>query len=385
MENLTHSLLGAILADAIVPADATPRQRTAFYVGGIIAANLPDADLLYSSILPSPLGYLLHHRGHTHTIAGLIALWLLSVAALTVPVVRRMLGHTTKRFLIVIAVALVSHLLADSWNSYGVHPFYPLDDSWYYGDTIYILEPWLWVLLGVPLALNVRRPATKLLLALALTALPIIGAAVGVIARGAILPLFIAAGIVALVLRAHTRRWRAVASLVLAGGFVVFSFAMHARALAAAERAIAASGLSELDVVLNPAPANPLCWSALTVSDTRGADTIVYRRGTIALAHRRLGVDACGAGAGAATSWSEEVRQPARALTALAANDCWVRAWLQFGRAPVLAGDRLADLRFGEASRANFTTLIVARGARACPRPLTPWDYPRRDVLEKRN
>jgi hypothetical protein len=26
-----------------------------------------------------------------------------------------------------------------------VHPFWPLDNRWYYGDLIFILEPWIWV------------------------------------------------------------------------------------------------------------------------------------------------------------------------------------------------------------------------------------------------
>src|SRR5262249_8885402 len=40
------------------------------------------------------------------------------------------------------------HIFADSWNSYGVHPFFPLDNSWYYGDYIFIVEPIVWVICG---------------------------------------------------------------------------------------------------------------------------------------------------------------------------------------------------------------------------------------------
>ena len=47
------------------------------------------------------------------------------------------------------ACALLSHIVADAWNSYGVHPFWPFDNHWYYGDAINIYEPWLWVILGV--------------------------------------------------------------------------------------------------------------------------------------------------------------------------------------------------------------------------------------------
>jgi hypothetical protein len=37
VENITHSLLGAALAEVALPKDATPRQRTLFYASGIIA------------------------------------------------------------------------------------------------------------------------------------------------------------------------------------------------------------------------------------------------------------------------------------------------------------------------------------------------------------
>ena len=38
-----------------------------------------------------------------------------------------------------------SHLVLDWTNSYGVHPFWPFDDRWRYGDAVFIVEPWLWV------------------------------------------------------------------------------------------------------------------------------------------------------------------------------------------------------------------------------------------------
>src|ERR1044071_6731268 len=76
VENITHSLVGATLAELALPAGARPAQRRVFFFTGIVAANLPDADLFYTRIAPPPLGYLLHHRGHTHTIVGCVVLGL---------------------------------------------------------------------------------------------------------------------------------------------------------------------------------------------------------------------------------------------------------------------------------------------------------------------
>jgi hypothetical protein len=62
--------------------------------------------------------------------------------------------------------------------------------------------------------------------------------------------------------------------------------------------------------------------------------------------------------------------------------DCWVRAWLQFARAPAVEGDEVADLRFGREGRGNFTTMRTAGGAtRGCPAYLTAWRPPRADLL----
>jgi hypothetical protein len=42
MENLTHSLIGATLAELFVPRSATPAKRGFFFTVGVVAANLPD-------------------------------------------------------------------------------------------------------------------------------------------------------------------------------------------------------------------------------------------------------------------------------------------------------------------------------------------------------
>ena len=33
----------------------------------------------------------------------------------------------------------VLHIFVDSWNSYGVHPFWPISSRWIYGDFVFIL------------------------------------------------------------------------------------------------------------------------------------------------------------------------------------------------------------------------------------------------------
>jgi inner membrane protein len=41
-----------------------------------------------------------------------------------------------------------SHPLLDWTNSYGVRPLLPWDGRWFYGDLLFIVDPWVWLLLG---------------------------------------------------------------------------------------------------------------------------------------------------------------------------------------------------------------------------------------------
>ncbi|HEX7941208.1 MAG TPA: metal-dependent hydrolase, partial [Gemmatimonadaceae bacterium] len=111
MDNLTHSLVGAALAELTLPADAPRATRRTFFITGVLAANLPDADLVYTRITAPPIGYLLHHRGHTHTFGGLVVLGLATAAICALPKIRESIGAARNRLWLLIALALTSHLL----------------------------------------------------------------------------------------------------------------------------------------------------------------------------------------------------------------------------------------------------------------------------------
>src|SRR5512133_791223 len=75
MDNLSHtvaSLLAGELLHRGLPAEAdASRQdlrRSLLLATCGLAGNFPDLDLILTPLLPAPLGYLLHHRGHTHTV-----------------------------------------------------------------------------------------------------------------------------------------------------------------------------------------------------------------------------------------------------------------------------------------------------------------------------
>ncbi len=375
MENLTHSLLGATLAEAALPIGATDRQRAMFYGFGIAAANLPDADLLYTSITPAPLGYLLHHRGHTHTLAGIAGLALLTALVAALPPIRRALAGIGGRFWMLVIAALASHVIADAWNSYGVHPFYPFTTRWYYGDAVYIAEPWLWTLLGVSVVLNARRDRVKLALSALLIGVPVAAAVLNVIQFGIVAALAIAGASLVVAMRQRPAAARAWMSLAAAAAFVALSFGASRIARAEVSRRIGRSAAQPvIDMVLNPRPGNPLCWSALTLEDS--ANFIVMKRGALTIVPGRL-FAYCEA------PLTGDAVQSIAMLYNASRRDCWVRAWLQFGRVPILSNDDwITDARFG-GGRGNFTAMHVVPGTatRACPANLTSWDRPRADVL----
>jgi inner membrane protein len=394
LDNLTHSLLGAALGEVARPGRAPGPPRRLFVVSGVVAANLPDLDLLYTGITPPPLGYLLHHRGHTHTLVGLLVQFA-ALAALYwwLPPVRRLLPDERWRLFVLIAAALLSHLLLDAGNSYGVHPFFPFGSRWYYGDAVFILEPWLWLLLGLPVAWMASRAATRVVLIALLAVLLLALARVGIVPRGAVAALF-ATGLVFVAalsrLSARGRSWAALGtSLVFVG--LLFGLSHLARGETRRLLAPALPG-AILDVVLTPDPANPLCWSVIVVDRDDGAGEYGLHPGTLSVAPGWLPPTACASHRfGAPRPYRivdgrlavyGDIRQPLESLRALRDRDCAVKAWLQFGRAPRVVDGEIVDLRF-DRGRDNFTAMRLAAGpeAASCPPHLTRWEPPRSDLL----
>ena len=378
MENLTHSLVGATLAELALPNGASREQRRAFFVTGVLAANLPDADLVYTWITPAPLGSLLHHRGHTHTLGGLVALALLFGVAAMLPSVQRTIAPMRGRWWLLVAVGLVSHLVLDSWNSYGVHPFWPFDARWIYGDAIFIADPWLWLLLGISAALNTQRRGGGATLGIMLGLIVAVATWRGVIPPAGAVAL--CAGAIAFV--AMARRWmprrRAAVATTIAALYVMAMFGARERVKSSvlADRATDARG-RVVDLVLSPEPANPLCWSVLSIVADESRNQYETTRGTASV----IGTGGCGP-RDTRQAWETPVAQSLGALRDLNARDCWVRAWLQFGRAPEMAPGVIYDRRYGGAT-GNFSSMAVGDAAArsGCPAHLTSWRPPRADLL----
>lgn len=404
MDNLTHSLTGLALGELthrLLPdepdtARAGTRRRL-LLTCATLASNFPDLDLVLTPLAPEPLGYLLHHRGHTHTLLYALPQALLLLAALWLlwPAARTLLRASAAARLGLfasIALGLLLHFGMDAMNVYGVHPFAPFDPRWFYGDMVFIVEPVFWVALGTPLAAHVARSWLRRAYLALFLLVPGVFALFGFLQWGS----YAALAAIWLLALGLTRR-AGERSALLAGVAVVLGFVLvqAGSAQVARERVEAAlrqlePGARILDMALSAFPANPLCWTVTSV--TAGGDDYRVRRGVLSLAPQRNPVTACPfkihgeyvgkAPGGLAWTW-EEHGSKAR-LQALRASDCRIDAWLRFARTPSLAGGYATDVRYAPHGSHNFSTLPYAAQAQAgapCPSPVPQWGYPRADLL----
>ena len=396
MDNITHSLVGAALAEVALPS--APRSpRRIFYLAGIAAANFPDLDLAYSRITPGPLGYLLHHRGHTHTIGGLvIQAMLIGVICYAIAPIRRLESGTRMRLWTLVSVALLSHVMLDAGNSYGVHPLWPFSSRWFYGDAVFIFEPWLWMLLGIPVAMAAVRRTVRVSVAGAIAVLAAVLGIVGFVPWPAILILFATIAVFGWLLRRVEPRTRVWLGIAAATAFVVTTLGLSQIAEASARTRFASTGNGQvLEIIRSADPGNPVCWSIIGVQLADASREYVFRPATLSLmpglvpparcaSHRVRGIVRAEWNEPAFVTYSE-LRQSVDTLRALNARDCAVRAWLQFGRAPVVQGGEIFDYRYARGG-ANFSAMPLqpASRARECPPNLTSWGQPRADLLRAR-
>ena len=152
MDNLTHSLVGALLGRMGLKR-LTPYAMPAL----IIAANLPDID----SFVARPLGIepIAEHRGFTHGIGGMLTMPFLAAAIILLWQKFRPSKEGPVRLrglLICCFAATLSHPLMDYITSYGTRLLEPFSHRWFYGDAIFIVDPWLWLILILGLEMSWR-------------------------------------------------------------------------------------------------------------------------------------------------------------------------------------------------------------------------------------
>ena len=150
MDNLTHSMAGWVLGQAGLKTKS--RKGLAAL---ILGANMPDIDVFFGWAPWTPLGT---HRGFTHGIVGGVLVMPPILFALLWLLDRWQVGRG-KSFksglpmrpwwlLALCYVGALTHPYLDLLTTYSVQLFSPFSSLWWHADGLFIIDLWLWLLLG---------------------------------------------------------------------------------------------------------------------------------------------------------------------------------------------------------------------------------------------
>ena len=268
MDPLTHTLLGANLASTRL-RDTTRLATVALVIG----ANLPDVDsiLYFTGHDDLALGF---RRGWTHGVLALAVLPFLQTALLLL--YDRLRPHPERRahagwLLALSAGAILTHPFLDWLNNYGMRWLMPFRGTWFYGDSVYIMDPWLWLILGAGwlaprtpsrLTVGIWAVCTALLAWVvagrSMSYLPVVGA--------------VALALLGALLWRPRVRWVTAAALLLACAYIGARLTAHE----VAERRVSRE-LGTQKVMAAPHPIDPTRWEVVAQTGD------VYRFGRVSL------------------------------------------------------------------------------------------------------
>ena len=155
MDPVCHTLTGLVMGHA-----GLKRRTPLALVTLALAANAPDIDIGVTATSTLAVYF---RRGWTH---GPPAMLLLPIVL--TGLVMAYDGWVRQRrspapppvvpgqLLWLALLATGTHPLLDYMNSYGIRLLMPFSGRWFYGDALYIVDPWMYVLLGAGVAWAVR-------------------------------------------------------------------------------------------------------------------------------------------------------------------------------------------------------------------------------------
>jgi inner membrane protein len=188
MDPIAHTLVGATLAESGLRR-ATPLATATLVIG----ANAPDADII-SSFLGGGDASLYWRRGVTHGVLAMVVLPLVLTGVMLAwdRFVRRRRHPDAAParagpLLVLSFVSILTHPALDWLNTYGVRLLMPFDGTWFYGDSVFIVDPWMWLLMAASVVLARTRgklsAAAWIVVACAATALVLLFDRVPIVAR----------------------------------------------------------------------------------------------------------------------------------------------------------------------------------------------------------
>jgi len=281
MDNLTHSLVGLTAARAGLER-LSPGATTLC----LLAANAPDADIVVLAF-GDRWAFLQHHRGITHAIVGVIALaFLLPLIFYFVDLLwsrfhKREPTIKLKGLLLASFIVSATHPLLDWTNNYGIRFLLPWNEKWFYGDLVFIVDPFMWLVLGgASFLLSAKTKPGKFIWGLVAAVLTFLIVASG---RSSSLPnprliglLWVVAlvALIVLFVKGARERWGSrialVAFAIVLGYWSLLAFA-HSRATVRgseqAARLASANGETVARLAAMPRLADPFRWDCVFETD----------------------------------------------------------------------------------------------------------------------
>jgi inner membrane protein len=281
LDNLTHSLVGITAAKA-----GLERLSPGASLLCVLAANSPDSDIIVLAF-GDRWDFLQYHRGITHAIVGVVFLALLlplifyGVDRLWARLRQRPPKTKFRGLLIASFIVSATHPLLDWTNNYGIRFLLPWNPHWSYGDLVFIVDPFLWVVLGGAAFLLASKTKTSKFfwatVAAVVTFLILFSARGGDLPnRNLIAGLWIAAVVVIVGLFAFgaRERWGSKIAFVAFGlvlaywGALAFAHSLALeRGTEEANRLAAPNGEIVSRLAAMPTVANPLRWDCVFETD----------------------------------------------------------------------------------------------------------------------
>lgn len=172
MDPITHTMAGAVMSRA--GGDRKTPLATATL---ILAANAPDIDI-YTVWTETSFGSIAFRRGWTHGpyfLALLPAIITLLIVGWDRVVRRRRdpsLEGVNPQWVFALAlIGTLSHPALDWLNTYGVRFLMPFSGTWFAGDSVFIIDPYWWLLLATTLVLAKKGKPLRTVRIAALVAL----------------------------------------------------------------------------------------------------------------------------------------------------------------------------------------------------------------------
>src|SRR5688500_11891506 len=189
-------------------------------------------------------------RGWTHGVLALVVLPFVLTAIMIGcdRCRRRSKAHdhpaaVPRQILLLSAISILTHPTLDWMNSYGLRWLMPFDGTWFYGDSLFIVDPWLLLVLGAGVLMSRRRERSG-----------------------------------------HPEPWSpARLAIGIATSYIVVMLGLQEVAERIAQRQVGGTGRARSGLIVTASPANPFRWRVHADEGQR------YWMGAVSLPEGRVG------------------------------------------------------------------------------------------------